>query len=120
MKSGLLRSTACALVLLLAACDKNGGSDYLSDSTASFIAAADALAAKLKTGVPAASDPAVKAFDAESEKGLRTIGTPALPLRGFDSYEDLCRKAGNIVAAYVNFGVKEAPVASTAEILTRN
>ena len=119
MKSGLFRSSACALVLLLAACGDKGGSAS-ADSTASFTAAADALATKLKTGAPAASDPAVKAFDAETEKALQTLGTPALPLRGFDSYEDLCGKTATLVAAYLNLDVDKAPAASKAEIMNRN
>lgn len=119
MKSGLFRSTACALVLLLAACD-NDGAPAPADTTASFTAAADALAAKLKTGAPAASDPAVKAFDAATAKALQTLGTPALPLRGFDSYDDLCGKAATLVGAYVGLGVDKAPAASQAEVMTRN
>jgi hypothetical protein len=124
MKSGLFRSAACVLVLLAAACDKGGGSASAStdaaDTTAAFTAAADALAAKLKTGVPAASDPAVKAFESESGKALQTLGTPALPLRGFDSYDDLCGKTATLVAAYVNDGVDKAPEAKKAELMNRN
>jgi hypothetical protein len=119
MKSGLFRSTACALVLLLAACGDQGGSTS-ADTTASFTAAADALAAKLKAGAPAASDPAVKAFDSETEKALETLGTPALPLRGFDSYEALCGKTATLVAAWINLGADKAPEASKAEIMNRN
>lgn len=123
MKSGLFRSTACAIALLLAACDDKSGSapaDTKADTTAAFTAAADALAAKLQTGVPAASDPVVKAFDAESGKALQTLGTPALPLRGFDSYEDLCGKTATLVAAYVNMGVDKAPEDKKAELMNRN
>lgn len=123
MKSGLFRSTACAIVLLLAACDGKSGSapaDTKADTTAAFTAAADTLAAKLKTGAPAASDPAVKAFDAESGKALQTLGTPELPLRGFDSYDDLCGKTATLVAAYVNIGVDKAPEAKKAELMNRN
>ena len=123
MKSGLFRSTACAVILLLAACDGKGGSapaDAAADTTAAFTAAADALSAKLEAGAPAASDPAVKAFEAESGKALQTLGTPALPLRGFDSYDDLCGKTATLVAAYVNIGVDKAPEASKAELMNRN
>ncbi|MGZ8307623.1 MAG: hypothetical protein ACXWU6_13655 [Allosphingosinicella sp.] len=119
MKSGLFRSTACAMVLLLAACDDNSGSAP-ADTTAAFTAAADALAAKLKAGAPAASDPAVKAFDAESGKALQTLGTPALPLRGFDSYDDLCGKTATLVSAYVGLGIDKVPAASQAEVMSRN
>lgn len=127
MKSGLFRSTACAVILFLAACDDKGGSasadspaEATADATAAFTAAADALSAKLKAGAPAASDPAVKAFEAESGKALQTLGTPALPLRGFDSYDDLCGKTATLVAAYVNLGVDKAPEASKAELMNRN
>lgn len=119
MKSGLFRSTAFALVLFLAACGEKGGSAS-ADGTASFTAAADALAAKLKTGAPAASDPAVKAFDAETDKALKTLGTTALPLRGFDSYDDLCGKTATIVGAYVNLDLDKAREDKKAEIMTRN
>lgn len=119
MKPGLLRSTAFALVLALAACDRDSGSAS-ADTTAAFTAAADALAARLKTGAPAATDPVVKAFDAESGKALQTLGTPALPLRGFDSYDDLCGKTGAIVSAYVGLELDQARGASKAEGMTRN
>lgn len=123
MKSGLFRSTACAIVLLLAACDGKSGSasaDTKADTTAAFTAAADALAAKLETGAPAVSDPAVKAFDSESGKALQTLGTPALPLRGFDSYDDLCGKTATLVAAWVNIGVDKVAEDKKAELMNRN
>jgi hypothetical protein len=119
MKSGLFNSSAVTVVALLAACgNPTGGSD--NDTTAAFTAAADALIAKLQAGAPAADDPAVMAFDAETGKALQTLGTPALPLRGFDSFDDLCGKAATIAGAYVNFGVDEAPEASTVEVMNRN
>jgi hypothetical protein len=121
MKSGLFRSAACALVLLAAAaCDNKAAAPSATDTTTSFTAAADALASKLQAGAPPASDPSVKAFDAESEKALQTLGTPALPLRGFESYDDLCGKTATIVGAYVNLGVDQAPEASKAEVMNRN
>jgi hypothetical protein len=70
--------------------------------------------------VPAATDATVTAFDAQASKGLETLGTPALPLRGFDSYDDLCGKTATIAGAYVNAGVESAPAASRAEIMNRN
>ena len=120
MKSGLFRSTACTLALLLAAACDDKGTAPPADSAASFTAAADALAGKLKAGAPAASDPAVKAFEEETGKALQTLGTPALPLRGFDSYDDLCGKTATIVGAWVNLGVDQAPEASKAEVMNRN
>jgi hypothetical protein len=119
MKSGLFRSAAGALVLLAAACGQDSGSAS-ADATASFTAAADALAARLKTGAPAATDPVVKAFDAEAGKGLQTLGTPALPLRDFDSYDSLCGKTATIVDAYVNLELDQAREASKAENRARN
>jgi hypothetical protein len=123
MKYGLFVSSACALALLLSACDKEGGGGSpgeTTDGTTAFVAAADALAAKLKTGAPAASDPAVKAFDAQAEQGLRTLDTAALPVRGFESYDELCGKTATLVAAYVNIGVDKAPAASRTQVMTRN
>lgn len=120
MKSGLFRSSACALVLLVAAACGDKSAEPPADTAASFTAAADALAGKLKAGAPAASDPAVKAFDSEAGKALQTLGTPALPLRGFESYDDLCGKTATLVGTYVNLGVDQAPEASKAEIMNRN
>ena len=125
MKSALFRSSACAVALLLAsACGgREGGNqsgDTAADTTASFTAAADALAARLKSGVPAVSDPTVKAFEAEASRALKTLGTPALPLRGFDSYDELCGKTATIAGAYVNAGVEAAPEESRVEVMNRN
>ncbi|HEX6376382.1 MAG TPA: hypothetical protein VFZ91_11755 [Allosphingosinicella sp.] len=120
MKSGLFRSSAYAVLLLVVAACDSGGSGTSADTTPGFTAAADALAAKLKSGAPAASDPAVKAFETESGKALQTLGTPALPLRGFESYDDLCGKTAAIVGAYVNLELDQARGASKAEIMTRN
>jgi len=119
MRSVLFRSSACAIVVLLAACDNSGGTSA-EDTTAGFTTAADALVATLQAGAPAASDPAVVAFEAEADKALRTLGTPALPLNGFDSYDALCGKTATIVSAYVNLGVDQLPEASKAEAMVRN
>jgi hypothetical protein len=93
---------ACA-ALLAAACGGGGGGG--SD----FIAAADALAAKMgkpgeKADMPAADDPAVKAFNAEAERGLTALGTDAMPVDGFTTFEKLCGKAATIVGTYVSAG----------------
>ncbi|HEU0097261.1 MAG TPA: hypothetical protein VFQ67_00670 [Allosphingosinicella sp.] len=120
MKSGLFRSAACLLALAAAAaCGDKGGSPS-ADATGAFAAAADALAGKLRSGAPEASDPAVEAFDAEAEKGLRTLGTPALPLRGLDSYDSLCGRTAKIVDAYVNLDLGQAPGAGKAEAKAGN
>lgn len=123
MKTRLFASAACAVALLLSACGKEGASGSapgVADNTAAFIAAADALSARLNTGAPPANDPAVKAFDAQAEQGLRTLDTGALPLRGFDSYDALCGKTARIVAAYLTVGADKAPEASRNLVMTKN
>ncbi|HEX2764753.1 MAG TPA: hypothetical protein VHM92_13035 [Allosphingosinicella sp.] len=123
MKPGLFASAAGAVALLLGACDKQGSassSPATTDETAAFTAAADALAAKLNTGGPRPDDPAVKAFEAQAERGLRTLDSGALPLRGYESYDALCGKTAMIVAAYINLGVDKAPAASRTEVMIRN
>jgi len=115
MNPGLFRSSALAMAALLAACGDGGSS--AADNTAAFTAAADALAAKLQSGPPAANDPAVTAFEAQTNQGLTTLGTPALPLRGFDSYDDLCGKTANIVASYVNAGGAADPAAMERNVV---
>jgi hypothetical protein len=119
MKSRLFRSTACILgLLLVAACDGKGAAS--ADTTSNFTTAADALSVRLKAGVPPVKDPAVAGFEAEASRGLQTLGTPALPLRGFESYDDLCGKTAQIAGAYVNAGTEGASEASKAEIMNRN
>ena len=107
MNRHYFRATACALGLfLVAGCGDSSGAE---DGTPAFTAAADALAAKLNAGsVPAATDPAVTAFETQAGGALKTLGTPALPVKGFDSYEALCGKTATIVGAYVNSGVDSA------------
>jgi hypothetical protein len=118
MKSRILLPTACAFAALLAACDggaESGADAAAQDTTAEFTAAADALTAKLQAGMPDATDPAVKAFDTQVAKAMQTLGTPALPLDGFDSYDALCGKTAAIVQGYVGAGG-----AADAEQLARN
>ena len=126
MTRNLFIASCCALALLLAGCDQPGGeAGQEAASGSAFAAAADALAAKLATSatdgkVPPASDPAVQGFEAETGKALETLGTPALPIRGFDSYEQLCGKTVEIVSAYVNAGAGQLPEAARAEAMNRN
>jgi hypothetical protein len=127
MKRKLFGASCCALALLLAAgCGPSGGeAGGAGDTSPAFVAAADALAAKLATSgadgkVPAPADPAVQGFEAETGKALGTLGTPALPIRGFDSYAQLCGKTVEIVSAYVNAGVERLPEAARAEAMNRN
>lgn len=102
------RASICALSLLLAAGCGDGKAS--ADKSSDFTGAADALAAKLEGGtVPPASDPAFTAFEAQTSSGLTKLGTPELPLDGFDSYEKLCGKAATIVGGYINAGVDQAP-----------
>lgn len=118
-------TSLCALGLLLAACGEAGsagGDAAPADGTAEFKAAADALAARLAGNgpVPAASDPVVQAFETQTARALDTLGTPALPLRGFQSYDDLCAKTATVVGAYVNAGTAQAPAEGQLEIQNRN
>lgn len=124
-----LRLSAGAIALLLVAgCDGGGGTSAAGgaeDGTARFTAAADALSAKIEAAakqgqVPPADDPSVKAFEAETARALQALGTPALPLEGFDSFDPLCAKTANIVGAYVSAGVDKAPEAEKAALMERN
>jgi hypothetical protein len=119
----VFRTSVCALALVLAAgCGDSGatGNQAAGNATAtveysaaSFAAAADALSARLSGGTaPAASDPAVAAFESQSASALQALGTAALPVEGFTSYDGLCGKTATIVGAYVNLGVD--PASATA------
>ncbi|HEX8668361.1 MAG TPA: hypothetical protein VF727_08325 [Allosphingosinicella sp.] len=105
-------ASVCAFALLLTGCGDGGGKAAGDDLAADFGKAADALTAKLKEGgrtsqLPGADDPAVKAYDEQAQKGLTALGTPALPVKGFDSFQSICGKAAAIVGAYVNAGVEQ-------------
>jgi hypothetical protein len=124
MNRNLLNASCGLALLLLAGCGQSA-SEAGGDTSPAFVAAADALAAKLaSTGddakVPPASDPAVRSFEAEAGKALDTLGTPALPIRGFDSYTDLCGKTVGIVSAYVNVGVAQLPETERPAAMNRN
>lgn len=119
-------AACCALATLTAGCDQPGdGAGQETVHRSAFTVAADALAKKLATSatdgkVPPASDPVVQGFEAESGKAIETLGTPALPIRGFDSYERLCGKTVEIVSGYVNAGTGPLGEAAKAEAMNRN
>ena len=125
----VFRGSFCALALILAAgCGDSGatGNEAVGNAaadgvttTASFGTAADALAAKLGGGsAPAASDPSVVAFESQSASALQGLGTAALPLDGFTSYDALCGKTATIVGAYINLGLDPSadPTAKAAKM----
>jgi hypothetical protein len=127
----IFRGSFCALALVLAAgCGDSGATGNAAgnsvapagDATASFTAAADALSAKLRGGsAPAASDPAVAGFETQSASALQALGTSALPVDGFTSYDALCGKTATIVGAYVNLGVDPSGDSATkAAQMNRN
>ena len=128
----IFRGSICALALVLAAgCGDSGatGNQAAGNESAvagnigtSFAAAADALAAKLKAGAaPAAGDPVVAAFETQSASALQALGTPALPVDGFTSYDALCGKTATIVGAYVNLGMDpSADAAARTAQMNRN
>lgn len=124
-KLALRLSSGALALLLVAGCDGGGGNSAASggseDTTARFAAAADTLSQKVQGGqVPPADDPAVKAFEAESSRALQALGTPAMPLDGFESFDKLCAKTAGIVGAYVNAGVDRAPETEKAALMERN
>ena len=117
----LRRSTFIAAFLVLAACGESKEEAKAADASAQFAASADALAAKLETGqVPPATDPAVKAYQAQTASALQTLGTPALPVDGFKSFEALCGKGARVVGAYVSAGTAQLPEAQRPAAMERN
>ena len=116
MRIMLLKTSACAALLLAAtACGEGEGSGGNSAGKTGSLAteferSADALIAKVgqpgeKAEMPAAGDPAVKACDAQASKAMAALGTPALPVDGFESFGALCGKTAAIVGAYAGAGV---------------
>jgi hypothetical protein len=111
MSRRLLATTACAFGLLLSGCgDESGKGDGTSaDLAGDFAGTADALIAKLgapgqKADMPQAADPAVRAFDEQAGKALTALGTPALPVDGFKTFDSLCGKTAAIVGAWIAAG----------------
>jgi hypothetical protein len=113
-------SVASACLLLAAGCGES--EPKVVDTKDQFGAAADALSARLAApgAPPAADDPAVKAFEAESARALTALGTPSLPIRGFDSYDDLCGKAVRVVGAWAGLGTANLSESAKAELMNRN
>lgn len=121
MRWRAVTSCTCAGLLLLASACRPGASSL----TQSFSDAADALAAKTgapaeKSEMPPASDPAVRAFEEESGRALTALGTDALPVNGFESFDLLCAKTAKIVAAYAMAGTRGLAGAEQQQRMTAN
>lgn len=111
--------TACALIALTLSGCEGGGNEADANAAAAgggdgeiagdFTEAADALQAKLAAPgqngelVPA-GDPAVQAFDRQADRALAALGTPQLPVQGFETFEAFCAKTAGIVGAYLTAG----------------
>jgi hypothetical protein len=122
MNKLVFRATLASFsLLILAGCGEDKAAP-VADTKDQFGAAADALAARLAApgAPPAADDPAVNAFEAESARALTALGTPSLPIRGFDSYEDLCGKAVKVVGAWAGLGTENMADDAKAELMNRN
>lgn len=126
-RSFFLHSAAASALLFLAGCEDAGTGNAQTEANlkVDFIAAADALAAKTggpgeKDILPGADDPAVKAFEVQSGKALAAIGTEALPIEGFTSFEELCGKSANIVAAFAMAGTKGTAGAAQQQKMEQN
>jgi len=90
---------------ILAGCTNAGGSGDTA-LAADYGKAADALIAKLGPGkpIPPATDPDVRAYEAQASKATAAIGTDALPATSFDTFGALCGKATTIIQAYLHGG----------------
>lgn len=116
MRSGMLVGLAAILALGGCGTQKNALAD-------DYGKAADALIAKMGNGktIPAADDPAVKAYDEQAAKALTALGTPALPASGFDTFDALCGKGTTIIQGYVNAGLPAgADPAARAQAMNAN
>lgn len=113
------------LLLTVTSCGENE-----TELAKSYRESADALAAKVgkpgeKTEVPLPSDPDAKRFEEQAGKALTALGTDALPISGFDTYEPLCAKAANIGGSYAMAGATLAekaaalPAVEAAKMATR-
>lgn len=119
--------TGLSILMLMTGCDGSGSGEKqtMSNLKADFVAAADALSAKTgapgeKDVMPAANDPAVQAFEAQLGKAISALGTDALPIEGFESFEALCGKTANIVGAYASAGTKGTAGAAQQQKMERN
>ena len=119
--------TGLSILMLISGCDgtTSGEKQAQPNLKADFVAAADALIAKTgapgeKDVMPAANDPTVLAFEAQSVKAIAALGTDALPIEGFESYDALCGKGANIVGAYGLAGTKGTAGAAQQQKMERN
>ena len=107
-------SSICATILLLAVGCGREANDEAPAAPAlvqSFASAADALEARTgkpgeRSDMPAASDPVVQTFDEQTGKAMTALGTDALPIDGFASFDRLCGRTANIVASYALAGTQ--------------
>jgi hypothetical protein len=128
MRHRAFASCICATILLFAAACDRSGSNGQSNAPAlpqSFADAADALAAKTgkpgeKGEMPAATDPAVQAFEEQSGRALQALGTDALPIEGFQSFEQLCGKTANVVGAYLMAGTTGTTGMAQQQLMATN
>lgn len=118
MHRHLLTACATALIALTVSGCEAGGNESDANAAApaaesevgrDFTQAADALQAKLgapgaNAEMPAATDPAVQAFDAQAERALAALGTPELPVDGFETFDAFCAKTAGIVGSYISAG----------------
>jgi hypothetical protein len=114
-------SLGAAALVLTTAC---GGDEpaATADTTPAFTAAADAVMARLsKPGAaPDSTDPAVKAFEEASMRGMTALGTPALPVDGFTSFDGLCGKAGAVAGAWAALGTGGVAESDKPALMERN
>ena len=117
MHRHILAACATSLIALTLSGCEGGGNETDANAAAAaegdlardFTDAANALQAKLgapgeKTDMPPPSDPAVQAFDAQAERALAALGTPQLPVDGFETFDAFCTKTAGIVGAYISAG----------------
>jgi hypothetical protein len=126
MKATLFTGAAAAALLLLAGCNETAEHGATAaDATGDFTKAADALIAKVgqpgeKAEMPAANDPAVLVFNQQSEKALTALGTPAMPIDGFASFDAFCGKTASIVGAYTAVGTGGGTDAAAQQRMATN
>jgi hypothetical protein len=110
-----------AALAVTAACggDKPAAS---TDTTPAFAAAAEAVTARLsKPGAaPDSSDPAVKAFEDAAMRGMTALGTSALPVDGFNSFDGLCGKAAAVAGAWAALGTAGVAESEKPALMERN
>lgn len=126
-ETSYLRVASVTILMLVAGCDSAENSEKQAQPSlkADFAAAADALTAKTgapgeKDSMPAANDPSVQAFEAQTSKALTALGTDALPIEGFESFDALCGKTANIVGAYSLAGTRGTAGAAQQQKMERN